>query len=185
MVQRSAHRLPAEPPPPVLEALRKRLSGRDLEALGAMLALRTAAQQAENALTEWLAGSAGSPARLQILVLLWASGGGGVPHKTIVAALGVTRATVSGLMAALEREGLVKSAVDRNDRRNLIANLTRRGQAVAEKAVEANTFRLRAVFAPLSRAELTTVTVLLQRIRQSFVASGGKHDQSPANSGSR
>jgi DNA-binding MarR family transcriptional regulator len=180
MAPRSRHRLPPEPPPPVLAALRKRLSGRDLEALGTLLALRTAAQQAENAVTEWLAGSAGSPARLQILVLLWASGGDGVPHKAIVAALGVTRATVSGLMAALERDGLVKSAIDRNDRRNLIASPTSKGQAVAEKAVEANTLRLRAVFAPLSRDELATATALLQRIRQSFAASGGKRDQPEA-----
>jgi len=42
-----------------------------------------------------------------------------IPPLAIVAALGVTRATVSGLMAALERDGLVKSAVGRHDRRNL------------------------------------------------------------------
>jgi DNA-binding MarR family transcriptional regulator len=32
--------------------------------------------------------------------------------------MGVTHATVSGLMAALEREGFVKSDVDPDDRRN-------------------------------------------------------------------
>jgi DNA-binding MarR family transcriptional regulator len=50
--------------------------------------------------------SAGTPARFQILMLLWAARGRDVPHKEIVAALGVTRATVSGLMAALERDSL-------------------------------------------------------------------------------
>ncbi len=34
-----------------------------------------------------------------------------MPQKEIVAALGVTRATVSGLIAVLEREGLVKSSM--------------------------------------------------------------------------
>jgi len=177
MAPRSPYHLPPTPPPPVLEALRRRLSGRELQALGAVLAVRTTAQQIENVVTEWLAGSAGSPARFQILALLWASEGRGVPHKAIVAALGVTRATVSGLMAALERDGLVKSSVDRDDRRNLIANVTTRGQAVVEKAVEANASRLRAAFAPLSREELATLTALLQRIRQSFAAGGAKHDQ--------
>jgi DNA-binding MarR family transcriptional regulator len=177
MAPRSPYTLPPSPPPPILEALRRRLSGRDLEAFGAVLAVRTTAQQIENVVTEWLAGSAGSPARFQILALLWASEGRGVPHKAIVAALGVTRATVSGLMAALERDGLVTSSVDRDDRRNLIANLTTRGQAVIEKAVAANASRLRATFAPLSREELATVTALLQRIRQSFAAGGAKHDQ--------
>ena len=47
----------------------------------------------------------GSFARYQILMALWASKGKGITHKDIVAAMGVRRATVSGLMAALEREG--------------------------------------------------------------------------------
>jgi DNA-binding MarR family transcriptional regulator len=40
--------------------------------------------------------------------------------------MGVTRATVSGLMAALERDGLVKSYSDEEDRRKFIADRQRR-----------------------------------------------------------
>jgi DNA-binding MarR family transcriptional regulator len=89
-----------------------------------------------------------------------------VPHKEIVAALGVTRATVSGLMATLERDGLVRSVVDRDDRRNLLASLTSRGNAAIEKAFEANPRRLLAAFAALSADGLVTLTVLLHRVRQ-------------------
>ena len=142
-----------------------------MQAVEALFALRTTAQQVDNALTEWFAGTMGSPARFQILMLLWATGGNGVLHKEIVAALGVTRATVSGLMSALEREGLVKSSVDRDDRRNLLATLTSKGEAVVGKAIEANTSRLRTVFASLSSAELTTFTGLLQRLREGFATS--------------
>lgn len=170
MPPRPPHRLPAEPPPTVLEAFRKRLSGRELAALSAVFTLRSTAQQAENALTQWMAGTAGSPARFQILGLLWASGGSGVPHKEIVAALGVTRATVSELMAALERDGLLASAVDRDDRRNLVATLTPLGRSIMEKAVEANTIRLRATFGSLTSEELKTLTALLLRVRQGFAA---------------
>ena len=46
------------------------------------------AQQLDNALTSWMADTAGSPARFQILVLLWASEADGVPHKEIVKAPG-------------------------------------------------------------------------------------------------
>ena len=109
MPSRTPNQLPSELPPTVTEVLRKRFSGRELQAVSTFFALRTAARQVDNIVTEWLSGSAGSPARFQILSLLWASEGAGVPHKKIVAALGVTRATVSGLMAALERDGLVKS----------------------------------------------------------------------------
>src|SRR5580698_7525215 len=54
--------LPAEPPPTVAEALRNRLSGWELEAFAAVFAVRTTAQQMSNAITEWMADSAGSSA---------------------------------------------------------------------------------------------------------------------------
>jgi DNA-binding MarR family transcriptional regulator len=80
-------------------------------------------------------------------------------------------------MAALERDGLVTSSVDTDDRRSLIANLTTRGRTIMEKAVGANAARLRAALAPLSANDLTTVTALLQRIQQGFAASAGNDDQ--------
>ena len=177
MAPRSPHRLPPEPPPAIVEALRKRLPARDLTALSVVIALRTTAQQVENAITQWMAGTVGSPARFQILGLLWASEESGVPHKEIVAALGVTRATVSGLMAGLERDGLLTSSVDSDDRRNLIANLTTKGRMIMEMAVEANAARMRAALAPLSADDLTTVAALLRRIRQGFTAGAGKDEQ--------
>jgi DNA-binding MarR family transcriptional regulator len=154
-----------------MQALRNRLSGRELEAFGAVFAVRTTAQLMANAITEWMADSAGSPARFQILMLLWAASGRGVPHKEIVAAHGVTRATVSELMAALERDGLVTSAVASDDRRNLLASLTPRGEAIVERALEINKARLRAAFTALSTDELTTLTTILQRVRQGFAGS--------------
>ena len=122
----------------------------------------------DNAVTEWMAYSASTPARFQILMLLWATRERGVPHKEIVAALGVTPATVSGLMAALERDGLLTSAVASDDRRSLLASLTRKGEVVVKKAIETSLARLRTAFAGLSSGELTTLTRLLQRVRQGF-----------------
>ncbi len=177
MAPRPPHRLPPEPPPALLEAFRKRFPAEDLPALSVTIALRTAAQQVENAITKWMAGTVGSPARFQILGLLWASEGRGVPHKEIVAALEVTRATVSGLMAGLERDGFVTSAVDSDDRRNLIANLTPKGRTVMEAAVERNAARLRTALAPLSKDDITTMTALLQLIRQGFAACAGNDDE--------
>jgi MarR family transcriptional repressor of emrRAB len=178
MPPRTPHRLPPEPAPTVMEALRKRFSGSDLPALDVVFALRTTAQQLDNAITEWMAGTAGTPARFQIMALLWASEPSGVPHKEIVKALEVTRATVSGLMTSLERDGLVKSSVDRDDRRNLNATLTSRGRAIVEKAIDSNVTSLRAALATLSADELETLTSLLQRLRQGFIAvregPGGK-----------
>src|SRR6202522_3814786 len=166
MPPRAPHRLPSEPPPTVMEALSKRFAGQDLPALDVVFALRMTAQQVDNAITEWMADTAGTPARFQILGRLWASGAGGVPHKEIVKALEVTRATVSGLMTSLERDGLVKSTVDRDDRRNLIATLTSRGRAIVEKAIDTNLASLRVALAPLAANQLETLKSLVPRPRQ-------------------
>jgi DNA-binding MarR family transcriptional regulator len=156
-----------------LAALRSRFSGREQQALEAVFAVRLTAQQMDNAVSGWMADSAATPARFLILMLLWAAAGRGVPHKEIVAALGVTRATISGLMAALERDGLLTSAVATDDRRNLLASLTRKGEAIVEKAIEANRAQLRIAFTALSTHELTTLRTLLQRVRHGFSMTTG------------
>jgi len=61
MATATSSRLPPAPPPWIMAELRRRVSGRDLEAMEAMFALRMTAQQVDNALTEWIAGAAGSP----------------------------------------------------------------------------------------------------------------------------
>jgi DNA-binding MarR family transcriptional regulator len=162
------------PPPEVIEEIRKRLSEREVQGMQALFALRAGAQQMDNALNEWLADTAGSFARFRILMALWASKGQEISHSDIVSAMGVTRATVSGLMAALERDGLVKSKSDEEDRRKLIARLTAKGETTIKKAFETSLNRFRAVFASLSEPELTQLTALLHRIREGFAASQPK-----------
>jgi DNA-binding MarR family transcriptional regulator len=164
-------KLRAGPPPAVMEEIRKRLSEREVQELEALFALRATAQQVDNALSEWMTDTVGSFARYKILMALWVTKEKAVPHKDIVAAMGVTRATVSGLMAALEREGFVKSYMDRDDRRKLIARLTTRGEEVISKAFVVNAARFRAVFGSLSSAELTNLTALLHRVREGFATA--------------
>jgi DNA-binding MarR family transcriptional regulator len=159
-----------QPPPAVMKEIRSRLSEREVQGLEALFTLRTTAQQVDNALNEWMAGTVGSPARFKILMALWATKGNGISHKDIVRAMGVTRATVSGLMTALESEGLVKSQMDREDRRKLIARLTSKGDAAIKKAFELNLARFRAVFGSLSSADLTSLMAMLQRVRESLAA---------------
>jgi DNA-binding MarR family transcriptional regulator len=91
-----------------------------------------------------------------------------VPHRDITATLGVTRATVSELMAALERDGLIRSSADADDQRRLLATLTPEGEAIARKALEINTTRLRSAFQDMSVIDMTTLTTLLSRLRNGF-----------------
>ncbi len=138
-----------------------------------MFALRGAAQQMDNAVIEWMAGSAGSLARFQILMALRVTRGAGISHQGIVSAMGGTRATVSGLMAGLEGEGSVDSAVDGNDRRKLIARLTAKVEIVVEEAFAISMARFGKRFASFSREELATLTTLLNRVRDEFMSPTG------------
>ncbi len=165
---RASTRRRSGPPPAIMEKIRQQLSEREVKGLEALFTLRATAQHADNKISEWMAGSVGSAARYQILMGLWASKADGIAHKDIVAAMGVTRATVSGLMAALERDGLVKSHVDGEDRRKLIARLTMKGEAVIKKQHELNLARFRAVFASFSLGELASLTALLHQFRDAF-----------------
>jgi len=162
---------PLGPPPFVIEKIGQGLSEREVEGLTAVFALRATARHIDNAISEWMAGSVGSAARYQILMALWASKGNGISHKDIVAAMGVTRATVSGLMAALERDGLVKSSIDGKDRRKQIARLTANGEAVIKKQHSLNLARFRRVFASFTSEDLGSLTALLHRFRNAFAAS--------------
>jgi len=159
---------PSGPPPEVMEKIRERLSKRDMQGMTALFTLRATAQNVDNAVSEWMAGSVGSVARYQILMALWASKGKGISHKDVVTAMGVARATVSGLMAALERDGLVESRGDKVDRRKQVARLTEKGEAVIKKQHALNLARFSAVFASFSSEELSSLTALLERFREVF-----------------
>jgi len=171
---RNADKRPPGPPPQVLQKIRQGFSKRDVQGLTTVFSLRAAAQHVDNAISEWMAGSVGSAPRYQILMALWASEGKGISHKDIVAAMGVTRATVSGLMAGLERDGLVKSCVDSVDRRKQIARLTQKGEAIINRQHSLNIRRFDAIFASFTSEELASLTALLHRLRRAFVTPSEK-----------
>lgn len=129
-------------------------------------------QQVGNAVGEWLGGMAGSPARFQTLILLWAAGGRPVPHQEIIAALRVKRATVSALMFSLEQDGLGLSVPDRQDRRRLLATLTSKGEKVATDSMDLNAARLEQVMHDFSPEDLDQLQKLLRRVREDFTDPG-------------
>lgn len=145
--------------------------------LETVFTLKSVSQQVNNVLNEWLAGTAGSPARFQALALLWGAGDHPVPHQEIIAVLQVKRATVSALMFSLEQEGLVRSVGDEKDRRRLLATLTEKGKSIIASALELNAHRLEQAFADLSPDELQLLQSLLRRMRDGFVKFSDEKDK--------
>jgi DNA-binding MarR family transcriptional regulator len=82
-------------------------------------------------------------------------------------AAGVTRATMTGLIDTLERDGLVRREPDPDDRRMMSVRLTPKADAFVAAMLPAH-FRIMArLMAPLSETERKTLVSLLTKILQS------------------
>ncbi|MBI5939632.1 MAG: MarR family transcriptional regulator [Caulobacterales bacterium] len=78
--------------------------------------------------------------------------------------LGVTRATVTGLIDGLLRDGLVAYAAEGADRRRKAITLTARGEALIEVVVPVIFRRMADMMAPLSPDERQTAVRLLGKV---------------------
>lgn len=77
---------------------------------------------------------------------------------------GVTRATMTGLIDTLERDGMVTRKPDSADRRQLCVELTPRGTAFLNKLLPEHFRRIAALMSVLSETERRTMVRLLGKI---------------------
>ncbi len=87
---------------------------------------------------------------------------------------GVTRATMTGLIDTLERDGLVAREADPNDRRAVRVRLTESGQSFVEGMLPGYFRRVSAIITPLNEAERKTLVRLLQKIQAGLTPSTPK-----------
>lgn len=78
--------------------------------------------------------------------------------------IGVTRATMTGLIDGLEKEGLIRRAVHKNDRRKQSLRLTEKGRHVLENLLPDYWSRLYNLMNGLTKKELTTLIKLLEKV---------------------
>ncbi len=77
---------------------------------------------------------------------------------------GVRRATMTGLIDTLERDGLVKREPDPVDRRMMSVHLTARGEEVLRQVLPGHFQWMASLMAPLDEAERKTLVRLLSKI---------------------
>ena len=117
------------------------------------------------AATERFFGAFGiSDGKWSLLMLLAASSAKRMRPSELAAKLAVTRATITGLLKGLERDGLVSRAHDARDGRVDAVRITRSGTALLRKMIPLLAQRHAAATAALSTAECTTLISLLQKI---------------------
>jgi len=119
-----------------------------------------------------------SHGRFGVLMLLWRGGqprarnakddcmdGPRTPAELADAA-GVTRATMTGLIDTLERDGLVKREPDPNDRRMMSVVLTTKGEKFLLKFLPGHFKLISSLMARLSEAERKALVGLLAKVQQ-------------------
>lgn len=112
-----------------------------------------------------LAPHALSEGRFVLLFLLEAAPDGVAPNLLAEQA-GVTRATVTGLLDGLEREGLAERQADAQDRRALRICLTDKGRVLARRVFEQHGQWIASLFADLSLPERAQLAQLLGKVAQ-------------------
>jgi DNA-binding MarR family transcriptional regulator len=108
-----------------------------------------------------------SPGRFTVLMLLYDKiAGEPIPltPADLAEKAGVTRATMTGLVDTLERDGLVRREHVSGDRRMMLVHVTEKGLGVIEGVLPVHFKRMAELMAPLSQPERKTLVRLLDKV---------------------
>ncbi len=83
--------------------------------------------------------------------------------------VGVARATMTGLLDTLEKDGVVSRGDDLHDRRTVVVRLTDSGRALLEKMLPDYFATVARIMQPLNAAEQRQLVRLLQKIQQGLL----------------
>ena len=79
---------------------------------------------------------------------------------------GVTRATMTGLIDTLEKDGIVSRTADSHDRRTVLVHLTKPGRALIERMLPDYFDCVSKIMEPLNAAQRKQLVGLLQKIQR-------------------
>jgi len=111
-----------------------------------------------------------SESRFVLLCLLDTAKDGLAPN-VLADQAGVTRATMTGLLDGLEREGLIERRSDSSDRRALLIVLTHKGKRIAQKVVDQHARWIAGLFSGLSAAERRQLVNLMDKVARKLSLS--------------
>lgn len=156
---------------PALEALSRRqatLGDIDPAALAAAQDLLRVAKRMLGAFGDAFAAHGLSPGRYAVLMALDVRRPSLAPSE-IAEQLGVTRATVTGLIDGLTRDGLVTLAAAEADRRRKAIMLTPKGETLIDQAIPDIFRRMADLTAPLNSDERRSALRLLGKVEDGLL----------------
>jgi DNA-binding MarR family transcriptional regulator len=149
----------------VLEKFAQRYPDADISAVVAFLHLLRTGTDLSTALDGCLQHHDLLQGRWWVLILLMREADQTAAPSALADKAGVSRATMTGLLDGLEREGLVERIFDTDDRRRITIHLTPAGQSKLDIVMPDYYQRVRRLMAPLSELEREQFMTLLTRIQ--------------------
>ena len=142
----------------------------DISAMEVFSALLGISAEFLSAINSSLARHGTSQARFRLLLRLRRAGRRGLHPRELAENLGIGRASVTGLVDGIEREGLAKRLPFEGDRRSIMILLTPKGTRFIDSLAPGRLRRIAELMSCLSATERKTLTSLLDRINSNIPA---------------
>ncbi len=136
----------------------------------ALIWLSRAFNAANNGQAEALRPLGLSPSAFNVLMALHNTSGHALEPCQLAERLLVSRPSITGLLDTLQTKLLIERQPHPDDRRRVIVSLTPAGQSALEAAFEAHYREQQAMFEDLTAHELSTLVVLLRRVKGAIPA---------------
>jgi DNA-binding MarR family transcriptional regulator len=140
----------------------------DRDTLVAMFTLRALAQRLNDRTNEWLAPYDLNAAKYNYLIVLYLNAGEPLTPSAISALIHTSNATVTSMIASLERDGLVRRRPHPQDGRSTLVALTPKGRRHIEAAVPIQRRNVDAGMRRLTAAERAQLATLLLKLSGGF-----------------
>lgn len=157
------------PNPETLKAFAARFPELDVSALQTWLSLMRVSGEVVAYLENYLSDYNLSQRKFFILILLIRNPNG-LNISQLAAKTGVSCASITGLVERMKKAGLVTREEDPNDRRVMIVQITRAGDALLEKVLPDHYNRVSQLMSCLDEQERDTLEELLKKVSASIPA---------------
>lgn len=154
------------PTPEILHKFAQRYPDADISAVTSFLHLLRVATDLSAALDSCLSQHGLLQGRWWVLILLMREDSASSTPSVLADKAGVSRATMTGLIDSLERDGLVERTFDAHDRRRVSVCLTAAGQSKLDEVMPDYYRRLRQLMAGFSETEKNLLHNILERLHE-------------------
>lgn len=156
-------------PDAMLEQHRERFPDTfERNAVIAMFALRALARRVNDCTNDMLAGLGLNAAKYNYLVVIYMTPAQMLTLNEISALIHTSNATVTSMVAALQRDGLLRRAPHPTDGRSIVVRLTAKGRRCIEAAVPLHHRNIEAGMGELTLEERAQLAVLLLKLAAGF-----------------